>query len=116
MLVANGEPTELAGLRDRFGGNAPAANPGQQAITSYAGNAGMWLVELGPCGAVLPDPSTRPGLRPRAGLLATGTIYAHSCTRLASITDGTSNTMLFSERPYGLLKSDSAFSAQLRLE
>jgi prepilin-type processing-associated H-X9-DG protein len=52
---------------------------------------------------------TRPRI-PLEQASATGTIYAYSCTKIASIADGTSNTMLFSERPYGLLESDPAMA------
>jgi prepilin-type N-terminal cleavage/methylation domain-containing protein/prepilin-type processing-associated H-X9-DG protein len=105
-LVANGDPISLSFYT--ADGNPPPTNP-RQGITSYAGNAGMWLVQNGPCdnagnGTVNADFPLEQGT-------ATGTIYAYSCTRLSSITDGTSNTMLFSERPYGLLESDPAMAA-----
>jgi prepilin-type N-terminal cleavage/methylation domain-containing protein/prepilin-type processing-associated H-X9-DG protein len=104
-LVANGEP-----INQQFytaDGNPVPTN--KQAVTSYAGNAGMWLIQNGPCdnagsGKVNPDFPLEQGV-------ATGTIYAYSCVRIASITDGTSNTMLFSERPYGLMEPDPAFAA-----
>jgi prepilin-type N-terminal cleavage/methylation domain-containing protein/prepilin-type processing-associated H-X9-DG protein len=109
-LVANGEPANPAVYGADFGGQIPAANAGlKQAISSYAGNAGMWLVQLGSChnnGDGKPQADF-----PLEQATASGTIYAYSCTRLASITDGTSNTMLFSERPYGLIESDSASAA-----
>jgi prepilin-type N-terminal cleavage/methylation domain-containing protein/prepilin-type processing-associated H-X9-DG protein len=102
-LVANGDPINLTYYT--ADGNPAPTNP-RQGITSYAGNAGMWLVQNGPCdnngdGGVDSDFVLEQGT-------ANGTIYGYSSTRLASITDGTSNTMLFSERPYGLMESDSA--------
>jgi prepilin-type N-terminal cleavage/methylation domain-containing protein/prepilin-type processing-associated H-X9-DG protein len=77
---------------------------GRQAVTSYASNAGMWLVQLGPCVynntlAQDPDFTLEQGT-------ATGTVYAFSNCRIAGITDGTSNTMMFSERAYGLFETD----------
>jgi prepilin-type N-terminal cleavage/methylation domain-containing protein/prepilin-type processing-associated H-X9-DG protein len=106
-LVADGEPANPAVYG---GGTIPAVNAGlKQAISSYAGNAGMWLVDLGPCHN---NNDGKPEADfPLEQAAASGTIYAYSCTRLAAITDGTSNTMLFSERPYGLLESDPAFGA-----
>ena len=100
-LVANGEPVNV-GLYT-LEGNPPPTNP-RQTIASYAGNAGMWFVQNYPCnfaGATTPNPHFA-----IEQSLATGTMYYHSCTRIASITDGTSNTMLFSERPWGLIRSD----------
>jgi prepilin-type processing-associated H-X9-DG protein len=104
-LVSNGDPINLQFYT--ADGNPAPTNP-RQGITSYAGNAGMWLVQLGPChnngdGQPEADFSLEQGT-------ATGTIYAYSCTKISSITDGTSNTMLYSERPYGLLDSDPAFA------
>jgi prepilin-type processing-associated H-X9-DG protein len=93
-LVAGGAPIDLAFYTSD--GNPPPTNP-RQGIPSYAGNAGMWLVQLGPCSG--PE-------FPLEQATATGTIYAHSCMRLAAITDGTSNTMLYSERPIGLVQPD----------
>src|SRR5262249_32980162 len=105
-LVSDGDPISLTFYT--ADGNPPPTNP-RQGIASYAGNAGMWLAQHGACnnnGDGLPDPAF-----PLEQAAASGTIYAYSCTRLSSITDGTSNTMLFSERPYGLLDSDPAMAA-----
>src|SRR5437870_3714035 len=58
-LVAGGEPANPWAYGLDFGGMIPAANAGlRQAISSYAGNAGMWLVSHGPCGI---DPGTLTG-------------------------------------------------------
>jgi prepilin-type N-terminal cleavage/methylation domain-containing protein/prepilin-type processing-associated H-X9-DG protein len=97
-LVAGGAPLDLAFYTSE--GNPAPINP-IQALSSYAGNAGMWLVQNGPCdnngdGGVDSDFTLEQGT-------ATGTIYAYSSTKLAAITDGTSNTMLWSERPIGLV-------------
>jgi prepilin-type processing-associated H-X9-DG protein len=71
----------------------------------------MWLVELGPCGDdILPDGNAPDPDFPLEQASATGTIYAYPCTKIASITDGTSSTMFFSERPFGLLDSDPAMA------
>jgi prepilin-type N-terminal cleavage/methylation domain-containing protein/prepilin-type processing-associated H-X9-DG protein len=107
-LVANGDPILLAAYTSD--GNPPPTNP-RQGMSSYASNAGMWAVYNGPClySFVTPGPPN-PDF-PLEQATATGTIYTHSCTRLAAITDGTSNTMLFSERPYGLIASDPASAA-----
>jgi prepilin-type N-terminal cleavage/methylation domain-containing protein/prepilin-type processing-associated H-X9-DG protein len=108
-LVSNGDPINLDFYT--VDGNPPPTNP-RQGIASYAGNAGMWLIELGPCGDnILPDGNAPDPEFPLEQAGATGTIYAYSCTKLASITDGTSNTMLFSERPYGLIETDPASAA-----
>ena len=107
-LVANGDPINLDFYT--VDGNPPPTNP-RQGIASYAGNAGMWQIDLGPCGDnILPDHNAPDPEFPLEQAAATGTIYAYSCTKIASITDGTSNTMLFSERPYGLLESDPAMA------
>jgi prepilin-type N-terminal cleavage/methylation domain-containing protein/prepilin-type processing-associated H-X9-DG protein len=96
-MVANGEPANSAFY--------PVLPPtGMQMVTSYASNAGMWLVQLGPCVynntlAQDPDFTLEQGS-------ATGTIYAYSNCKISGITDGTSNTMMFSERAYGLFETD----------
>jgi prepilin-type processing-associated H-X9-DG protein len=105
-LVAQGDPINLQFYT--ADGNPPPTNP-RQGITSYAGNAGMWLVQLGAChnnGDGKPEADF-----PLEQATATGTIYAYSSTRIASISDGTSNTMLYSERPYGLIETDPASAA-----
>lgn len=99
--VANGSPLAL----DFYTSQGNTVPPGsRQASPSYAGNSGMWLVQLGPCAN---DGSGLPELDfPLEQASANGTIYAHSCIKLSSITDGTSNTMLYSERPIGLVPPD----------
>jgi prepilin-type processing-associated H-X9-DG protein len=71
----------------------------RQAHTSYAGCSGVAPVQLPPC--VLPD-----SLIKAEEAAANGLIYRNSATRLAMITDGTSNTMLFSEHAWSTLKVD----------
>src|SRR5262245_41616192 len=68
-----------------------AAGPGidnWQAGNNYFGNEGSWL-----CDACDMFPSTiAPGELPR------GPLYNRSCVRMASLTDGTSQTAFFSEK------------------
>jgi prepilin-type N-terminal cleavage/methylation domain-containing protein/prepilin-type processing-associated H-X9-DG protein len=80
----------------------PGAPPGSwnQARASYGGVVGAWSLRLS-----IDD--TFFALR-KANM--TGLIYAHSATRLAEITDGTSNTVLFGEHLHGVF--DPAAQAQ----
>src|SRR4029079_16306814 len=67
-----------------------------QALTSYACNSGISVSGLGPA---------FPNELPSEQAHATGTIYTHSAIKLCDITDGTSNTQLFSERDWTALKT-----------
>jgi prepilin-type N-terminal cleavage/methylation domain-containing protein/prepilin-type processing-associated H-X9-DG protein len=71
----------------------------RQAHTSYAGSTGMLPVQLPAC--VVPDSLTK-----AEESAANGLLYRNSATRMAMITDGTSNTMLFSEHAWSTLKVD----------
>jgi prepilin-type processing-associated H-X9-DG protein len=68
----------------------------KQALTSYAGNSGISVSGWGPAFPI--------EFRIEQAH-ATGTIYTHSAIKLCDITDGTSNTMLFSERDWTALKT-----------
>jgi prepilin-type N-terminal cleavage/methylation domain-containing protein/prepilin-type processing-associated H-X9-DG protein len=95
-------PSEAAGQRDEplDPGNYPYVPAGaRQAHTSYAGCSGEAPVQLSQC--LLPD-----GVIKAEEAAANGLIYRNSATRLAMITDGTSNTMLFSEHAWSTLKID----------
>ncbi|AMV36579.1 DUF1559 domain-containing protein [Planctomyces sp. SH-PL62] len=72
----------------------------KQAKTSYSGMVGAWSLMLHV------DNPTFEARRQNTN----GSIYAHSSTRLAEITDGASNTILFAEHNHGLF--DSAGRAQ----
>jgi prepilin-type processing-associated H-X9-DG protein len=64
--------------------------------TSYAGNTGVSIAAYGPAWTVEFQRERR---------CAFGTIYIESAVKLADIPDGTSNTMLFSERDWSTLKA-----------
>jgi len=67
------------------------------ARTNYMANAGLWNNP-----AIGLNPFTDPNY-PQFKANATGVIFLYSATRLAEITDGTSNTFLFGEGTYGRL-------------
>jgi prepilin-type N-terminal cleavage/methylation domain-containing protein/prepilin-type processing-associated H-X9-DG protein len=95
-------PSEAAGPLDEPLDTAtyPYIPPGaRQAHTSYAGSTGLAEVYLPPC--VLPDSMIK-----AEEAAATGLFYRNSATRLAAITDGTSNTMMFAEHAWSSLKVD----------
>jgi prepilin-type N-terminal cleavage/methylation domain-containing protein/prepilin-type processing-associated H-X9-DG protein len=62
--------------------------------TSYAGNSGTWMLYS------WQDPPPQPNMN--------GLFHVQSSVRLAQITDGTSNTIVFSERAHSLLDDESA--------
>ncbi len=78
--------------------NLPSSNTLQQYYTSYGGNQGLWDLDI------QYNDDARYGY---AGAYAArkanmnGVIFMSSNVRLAEITDGTSNTMLFAEHCHG---------------
>jgi len=92
-LVCPTDPAASEGEELRIGSYRP---PGaRQTWTSYAGNAGVASVIFPPW-----NPQNFQLERQHAN----GTIYIHSAVRPAQITDGASNTMIFSERSCSLIK------------
>jgi prepilin-type processing-associated H-X9-DG protein len=76
-----------------------------QAYPSYAGCEGTWAMFYSPS-PPLPT-SAQPDFQAwRAA--SNGLIYSESATRLSSITDGTSNTILFGERAHGIFGGSDA--------
>lgn len=95
-LLCPSDPAAAAGedLHPWYGSSRPVG--ARQMLTNYVGNAGVMSVWTGPWD---------PALFRLEQAHATGTIYTHSALRLASITDGTSSTMLFSEREWSTLEA-----------
>ena len=62
--------------------------------TSYAGNAGTWVLWY------------QQQLPPQPAM--NGLFYVRSAVTFASVTDGSSNTLAFSERAHSMLDADSA--------
>ena len=91
----------IAGLHFTFPAGRVAATPLTMYYTSYAGNSGQffeyyaprWNGNMTTC-ALRPSPPQQQN---------NGIIFVFSAVSLASITDGTSNTMLASERAHGRL-------------
>jgi prepilin-type N-terminal cleavage/methylation domain-containing protein/prepilin-type processing-associated H-X9-DG protein len=75
-------------------------NSVKQAFPSYAGCEGTWAMYETPNDGL---PTFQAWLAASNGL-----IYSQSATRLASITDGTSNTILFGERAHGIFGGSDA--------
>jgi prepilin-type N-terminal cleavage/methylation domain-containing protein/prepilin-type processing-associated H-X9-DG protein len=75
-----------------FSGWCPGSNPTMK-YTSYGGNMGLFLTD---------DSGPTDPLRPTILSAYEGTIHPLSGVKLAEITDGTSNTILFIEAQYGL--------------
>ena len=76
----------------------------RQCLSSYGANAGTWTLNL-------TKGNDRFALR-----LANmnGVIFGESVVGLSAITDGTSNTLLFSESAHGVLSGDAVVSGGLR--
>jgi prepilin-type N-terminal cleavage/methylation domain-containing protein/prepilin-type processing-associated H-X9-DG protein len=74
-----------------------------QYYTSYGGCQGMWSLD------VLFSDDAKYGAGFYAARLANmnGLIFSSSTVKMAQITDGTSNTILFAERPHGKISNDT---------
>ena len=71
----------------------------QQAFTNYTPCRGLWMITC--------FDNPKDSCVQTAGATATGVIYPNSTTRIGDITDGTSNTLLFSEQARGLVAASS---------
>jgi prepilin-type N-terminal cleavage/methylation domain-containing protein/prepilin-type processing-associated H-X9-DG protein len=99
---------QIAGKRVSFGkyGDNPNLTV---AYTSYVGNCGQWYPEiLFFCGVVYPAQMTScPYYQPIANIM--NGVYGYGPgTRIAAITDGTSNTFMYSEKANGLFSTNDA--------
>jgi prepilin-type N-terminal cleavage/methylation domain-containing protein/prepilin-type processing-associated H-X9-DG protein len=96
----SGSPTPFDGQYYFQATPPPAFASANQYHTYYAGCAGPWNAQgcgFDASGLPLPDPAQLPA--------ALGVIVDQGNIRIASVTDGTSNTMMFSENGLGLLIS-----------
>jgi prepilin-type processing-associated H-X9-DG protein len=90
-IVANAQPIDTTGSYV-----IPPGTTWTQAYSSYAACQGTWGLRLR---------DTDGSLLPGRIAAMNGAIYGYSSTRLAEVTDGTSNTMLFGEHGHSLLAS-----------
>jgi prepilin-type N-terminal cleavage/methylation domain-containing protein/prepilin-type processing-associated H-X9-DG protein len=76
----------------------PPGSPIYQSMTNYVPCVGMWGLPFDPWTAAITGSQDAMGG-------AVGAMTARRATRLSSITDGTSNTLLYSERAQGIFNS-----------
>ena len=74
-------------------------HPFMVAYNSYAGSTGTWFHGR----MNYPNPAPTSGPDPAQSAQQNGMFHFRSSTKIASITDGTSNTILFGEHAHGLL-------------
>jgi prepilin-type N-terminal cleavage/methylation domain-containing protein/prepilin-type processing-associated H-X9-DG protein len=80
--------------------NFYGVNAASQSYPSYAGCEGTWATYVTPNDG---QPTFQAWLA-----ASNGVIYSQSATRISSITDGASNTLLFGERAHGIFGSEDA--------
>ncbi len=99
---------QIIGKRATFG--AYADNPNLTvAYSSYSGCAGTWYPEiLFYCGVVYPKTMDSCPAFTTINQNMNGIFYYNSNTNIARITDGTSNTMLYSEKANGLFTTSES--------
>ena len=79
----------------------PAGTNLVQYYTSYGGCQGMWSLDV----LFSDDARYGPGFYSERLTNMNGLIFSSSSVKLAEITDGTSNTILFAERPHGKISN-----------
>jgi prepilin-type N-terminal cleavage/methylation domain-containing protein/prepilin-type processing-associated H-X9-DG protein len=87
---------------DTYGPPHQGGKPIRQAAASYVPNCGMWAIASDPW----PFPSAGPNVLNEIGTIANlaGPIVPLIPTKLAQITDGTSNTMMYAERSQAIFR------------
>ncbi len=83
--------------------NLPSNSTLQQYYCSYGGNMGLWDLDV----LATDDVNWYPGAFAARKANMNGVIFMSSNVRLAEITDGTSNTMVFAEHNHGRLASNA---------
>jgi prepilin-type N-terminal cleavage/methylation domain-containing protein/prepilin-type processing-associated H-X9-DG protein len=78
----------------------PSAGPWRQQFTSYAGCEGTWPIYTSPNDGL--------GLFKAWVTSGNGLIYTQAATRISSITDGLSNTILFGEHAHGIFGGEDS--------
>jgi prepilin-type N-terminal cleavage/methylation domain-containing protein/prepilin-type processing-associated H-X9-DG protein len=97
---SDGTISEVQNVGDVFFETLPPGVPGRMAYSSYAGVVGPWFVNTWSI------PGVGSGARATHGTIKAnqfGMFNVCSDVRLASITDGTSNTMIFGEHAHGMI-------------